>query len=33
MIGKLLLAKGQIKAVPATEATFDSQFVTALGKK
>ena len=33
VIGKLLLAKGQIKAVPATEATFDSQFVTALVKK
>ena len=33
VIGKLLLAKGQIKAVPAAEATFDAQFVTALGKK
>ena len=33
VIGKLLLAKGQIKTVPATEATFDAQFVTALGKK
>ena len=33
VIGKLLLAKGQIKAVPATEATFDAQFVTALTKK
>ena len=33
VIGKLLLAKGQIKSVPATEATFDAQFVTALAKK
>jgi NitT/TauT family transport system substrate-binding protein len=33
VIGKLLLAKGQIKTVPATEATFDAQFVTALTKK
>jgi NitT/TauT family transport system substrate-binding protein len=33
VIGKLLLAKGQIKAVPATEATIDAQFVTALTKK
>jgi NitT/TauT family transport system substrate-binding protein len=33
VIGKLLLAKGQIKAVPATETTFDAQFVTALSKK
>ena len=33
VIGKLLLAKGQIKAVPAIEATFDAQFVTALTKK
>ncbi len=33
VIGKLLLAKGQIKAIPATEATFDAQFVTALNKK
>ena len=33
VIGKLLLAKGQIKAVPAIEATFDAQFVTALMKK
>jgi NitT/TauT family transport system substrate-binding protein len=33
VIGKLLLAKGQIKSVPATEATIDAQFVTALTKK
>jgi NitT/TauT family transport system substrate-binding protein len=33
VIGKLLLAKGQIKTVPATEATIDAQFVTALTKK
>jgi NitT/TauT family transport system substrate-binding protein len=33
VIGKLLLAKGQIKAIPATEATIDAQFVTALSKK
>lgn len=32
VIGKLLLAKGQIKTVPATEATIDAQFVTALAK-
>lgn len=32
VIGKLLLAKGQIKAIPATEATIDAQFVTALTK-
>jgi NitT/TauT family transport system substrate-binding protein len=33
VIGKILLAKGQIKAIPATEATFDAQFVTAMTKK
>lgn len=33
VIGQLLKAKGQIKAVPATETTFDAQFVTALTKK
>lgn len=33
VIGQLLKAKGQIKAIPATEATFDAQFVTALSKK
>jgi NitT/TauT family transport system substrate-binding protein len=33
IIGNLLLAKGQIKAVPPTEATFDAQFVNALTKK
>jgi NitT/TauT family transport system substrate-binding protein len=33
VIGKLLLAKGQIKSLPPTEATFDAQFVTALTKK
>ncbi len=33
VIGKLLLAKGQIKSVPPTEATFDAQFVNALNKK
>jgi NitT/TauT family transport system substrate-binding protein len=33
VIGKLLLDKGQIKTVPATESTFDAQFVTALVKK
>ena len=33
VIGKLLLAKGQIKAIPATEATIDAQFVTVLNKK
>jgi NitT/TauT family transport system substrate-binding protein len=33
VIGQLLLAKGQIKSIPATESTFDAQFVTALSKK
>jgi len=33
VIGDLLKAKGQIKTIPATEATFDAQFVTALTKK
>jgi NitT/TauT family transport system substrate-binding protein len=33
VIGQLLLAKGQIKSIPATESTFDAQFVTALTKK
>ncbi len=33
VIGQLLLAKGQIKTIPTTEATFDAQFVTALSKK
>ena len=33
IIGQLLLAKGQIKTVPATETTFDAQFITALTKK
>ena len=33
VIGDLLKAKGQIKAIPATESTFDAQFVTALTKK
>lgn len=33
IIGQLLKAKGQIKAIPATETTFDAQFVTALSKK
>jgi NitT/TauT family transport system substrate-binding protein len=33
IIGELLKAKGQIKAIPAAEATFDAQFVTALTKK
>ncbi len=33
VIGQLLKAKGQIKTIPATEATFDAQFVTALTKK
>jgi len=33
VIGQLLKAKGQIKTVPATEATMDAQFVTALTKK
>jgi NitT/TauT family transport system substrate-binding protein len=33
VIGQLLKAKGQITTIPATEATFDSQFVTALTKK
>ncbi len=32
VIGKLLMAKGQIKSIPATEATIDAQFVTALAK-
>ena len=32
VIGKLLMAKGQIKSIPATEATIDAQFVTALSK-
>lgn len=33
IIGQLLKAKGQITTVPATEATFDAQFVSALAKK
>jgi NitT/TauT family transport system substrate-binding protein len=33
IISQLLMSKGQIKAIPATEATFDAQFVTALTKK
>lgn len=33
VIGELLKAKGQIKTIPATESTFDAQFVTALTKK
>jgi NitT/TauT family transport system substrate-binding protein len=33
VISNLLKAKGQIKAVPATEATIDAQFVNALAKK
>jgi NitT/TauT family transport system substrate-binding protein len=33
IIGELLLAKGQIKTIPATEATFDASFVTGLVKK
>lgn len=33
VIGTLLKAKGQIKSVPATEATIDAQFVNALVKK
>ncbi|MCW5232606.1 ABC transporter substrate-binding protein [Verminephrobacter eiseniae] len=33
VIGKLLLDKGQIKAIPAIEATMDARFVTALTKK
>ncbi len=33
VIGQLLKAKGQIKTIPATEATIDAQFVTALTKK
>jgi NitT/TauT family transport system substrate-binding protein len=33
VIAKLLLAKGQIKTIPATEATFDAKFVNGLGKK
>ncbi len=33
IIGQLLKAKGQITTIPATEATFDAQFVTALVKK
>lgn len=32
IIGQLLLAKGQIKTVPATEATFDAALVKALAK-
>lgn len=32
IIGQLLLAKGQIKAVPATEATFDATLVKALAQ-
>jgi NitT/TauT family transport system substrate-binding protein len=32
VIGKLLLAKGQIKTIPPIENTFDAQFVTALTK-
>ena len=33
VIGKLLMAKGQIKTIPATESTMDAQFVTAIAKK
>jgi NitT/TauT family transport system substrate-binding protein len=33
VIAQLLKAKGQIATIPATEATFDAQFVTALTKK
>lgn len=33
VIGQLLKAKGQISTIPATEATFDAQFVTGLSKK
>jgi NitT/TauT family transport system substrate-binding protein len=33
VIGELLKAKGQIKTIPATESTFDAQFVTALTTK
>jgi NitT/TauT family transport system substrate-binding protein len=33
IISQLLMSKGQIKAIPTTEATFDAQFVTALTKK
>ena len=32
VIGDLLKAKGQIKTIPATESTFDAQFVSALAK-
>jgi NitT/TauT family transport system substrate-binding protein len=33
VIGQLLMDKGEIKAIPAIESTFDAQFVTALTKK
>jgi NitT/TauT family transport system substrate-binding protein len=33
IIAQLLKAKGQITTIPAAEATFDAQFVTALTKK
>jgi NitT/TauT family transport system substrate-binding protein len=33
IISQLLLAKGQIKSIPATEATFDAKFVNELIKK
>jgi len=33
IISELLMAKGQIKAIPTTESTIDPQFVTALTKK
>ena len=33
IIAALLMAKGQIKAAPTTEATMDAQFVNALAKK
>jgi NitT/TauT family transport system substrate-binding protein len=33
VIGQLLKDKGEIKAIPAIESTFDAQFVTALTKK
>jgi NitT/TauT family transport system substrate-binding protein len=33
VIGKLLMAKGQIKTIPTTESTIDAQFVTAMVKK
>jgi NitT/TauT family transport system substrate-binding protein len=33
IIGQILKNKGQITAIPATESTFDAQFVTALTKK